>query len=78
LARGGGINLLLTIRAEPALDSFSLPCAAGAARGQSMEQVMSGRQLQAGADLLSAFAIMIGGAFGVGLSMALVIIWVCS
>jgi hypothetical protein len=43
-----------------------------------MEQVMSGRQLQAGADILSALAIMIGGAFGVGISMALVIIWVCS
>jgi len=43
-----------------------------------MEQVMSGRQLQAGANLLSEFAIMLGGAVGVGLSMALVIIWVSS
>jgi len=39
---------------------------------------MSGRQLQVGTNLLSELAIMIGGAFGIGLSMALVIIWVCS
>lgn len=39
---------------------------------------MSVRELQAGANLLSAFALMIGSAFGIGLPMALVIIWVCS
>ena len=36
------------------------------------------RELEAGVNLLSAFALMIGGALGVGLPMALVIIWVCS
>jgi hypothetical protein len=39
---------------------------------------MSSREVQADDNLLSAFALMIGGAFGVGLPMALVIIWVCS
>jgi hypothetical protein len=39
---------------------------------------MSGREIQADDNLLSAFALMIGGALGVGLPMALVIIWVCS
>ena len=39
---------------------------------------MSVRELQAGANLLSAFALMIGGALGVGFPMTLVIIWVCS
>jgi hypothetical protein len=38
---------------------------------------MSGREVQAG-NLLSAFALTIAGALGVGLPMALVIIWVCS
>jgi hypothetical protein len=39
---------------------------------------MSGRQMQAEPNLLSAFAMMIGGALGVGLPMALLIIWLCS
>jgi hypothetical protein len=39
---------------------------------------MSGREAQAEANLLLAFALMIGGALGVALPMALVIIWVCS
>jgi len=39
---------------------------------------MSGREGQAEANLLLAFAMMIGGALGVALPMALVIIWVCS
>lgn len=39
---------------------------------------MSGREIQADDNLLSAFASMIGGALGVGLPMALLIIWVCS
>jgi hypothetical protein len=38
---------------------------------------MSGRELAA-ENLLSAFALMIGGAFGTGLPIALLIIWVCS
>lgn len=39
---------------------------------------MSRRATQADDNLLSAFALMIGGALGVGLPMALVIIWLCS
>jgi hypothetical protein len=39
---------------------------------------MSRREVQAEANLLSAFALMIGGALGAGLPMALVIIWICS
>jgi hypothetical protein len=39
---------------------------------------MAGRIERADANLLSAFALMIGGALGVGFPMALVIIWVCS
>ena len=39
---------------------------------------MSGREIQAEANLLSAFTLMIVGAFGAGLPMALVIIWACS
>jgi len=39
---------------------------------------MSSRDVQSDDNLLSAFALMIGGALGVGLPVALVIIWVCS
>ena len=39
---------------------------------------MSSREVQADDNLLSAFALMIGGALVVGIPMALVIIWVCS
>jgi hypothetical protein len=39
---------------------------------------MSGREIQADDNLLSAFASMIGGALGVGLPVARVIIWICS
>jgi hypothetical protein len=39
---------------------------------------MSVREFQAGLNLLSAIALMIGGAIGVGFPMTLVIIWVCS
>jgi hypothetical protein len=39
---------------------------------------MSRREGQVDDSLLSAFALTIGGALGVGLPMALVIIWVCS
>lgn len=39
---------------------------------------MSGPEIQADDNVLSAFASMIGGALGVGLPMALVIIWICS
>jgi len=50
----------------------------GSACGGSWSHGMLLRELQAGASLLSAFAAMIGGAVGVGLPMALIIIWVCS
>jgi hypothetical protein len=36
------------------------------------------REVQADANLLSAFALMIGGAFSIGFPITLVIIWVCS
>ena len=39
---------------------------------------MSVREFQAAVNLLSAIALMIGGAIGVGFPMTLVIIWVCS
>jgi hypothetical protein len=39
---------------------------------------MTGRELQYEGNLLSAFASMIGGAIGIGLPLALLIIWVCS
>jgi len=36
------------------------------------------REMPCEANLLSAFALMIGGALGTGLPMALLIIWLCS
>jgi hypothetical protein len=39
---------------------------------------MSRREVQAEINLLSAFALMIGGAMAAALPMALLIIWVCS
>jgi hypothetical protein len=39
---------------------------------------MSGHEVQADANLLSAFALMIGGALGVAFPMSIVIIWICS
>jgi hypothetical protein len=36
------------------------------------------REMLCEANLLSAFALMIGGALGTGLPMALLIIWLCS
>jgi hypothetical protein len=36
------------------------------------------REMPCEANLLSGFALMIGGALGTGLPMALVIIWLCS
>jgi hypothetical protein len=39
---------------------------------------VSGREFQADANVLSAFALTIGGALGAGLPMALLIIWLCS
>ena len=39
---------------------------------------MSGRAIRSDANLLSAFALMIGGALSVGLPLTLVIIWLCA
>ncbi len=39
---------------------------------------MSGREMPADANLLAAFALIIGGALGTGLPIALLIIWICS
>jgi hypothetical protein len=39
---------------------------------------MSGHEVRADANLLSAFALIIGGAVGVALPLALVIVWICS
>jgi hypothetical protein len=41
-----------------------------------LECVMSGREFET--DLLSAFALTIGSALGVGLPLTILIIWVCS
>jgi hypothetical protein len=46
--------------------------------GAQWSNGMSGHELQAAENLLSAFALTIGGALVVGLPMAFVIIWVCS
>ena len=39
---------------------------------------MSGNEELTNAGLLSAFALMIGGALGTAVPMAIVIIWICS
>ena len=39
---------------------------------------MSGNEVQPGANLLSAFALMIGGALGAAVPMTIVIIWICA
>jgi hypothetical protein len=39
---------------------------------------MSRRVVQAEANLLSAFAMTIAGTLGIGLPMAMLIIWICS
>ena len=61
------VNLLLTIHNQ---------LAHGA--GARWSNGMSGHEVQADANLLSAFALMIGGALGVALPMTIVIIWICS
>jgi len=35
-------------------------------------------ELRRGLGLLSAFANIVGGAFGIGVPLAMIIIWVCS
>ena len=50
-----------------------------AARGLGpMEPRMSGNEAQAHANWLLALAMMVGGALGVALPMALFIVWICS
>jgi hypothetical protein len=39
---------------------------------------MYGPALQSDGNLLSAFALMMGGALGVALPVALVVIWICA
>lgn len=39
---------------------------------------MTGRELQYAGNLLSSFVSMIGGAIGIGVPLALLIIWLCS
>jgi hypothetical protein len=39
---------------------------------------MTGRELRYEGNVLSAFVSMIAGAIGIGLPLALLIIWVCS
>jgi hypothetical protein len=39
---------------------------------------MSGNEGQSEASLLSAFALMLGGALGAALPLTMVIIWICS
>jgi hypothetical protein len=51
-----------------------LACGAGARWSNGM----SGREVQADANLLSAFTLMIGGALGVAVPMTVLIIWICS
>ena len=46
--------------------------------GAQWSNVMSSRELRAEDNLLSAFALMIGGALGVATPLALLIIWLCS
>jgi hypothetical protein len=46
--------------------------------GARRSNAMSRREVQAETNLLSAFALMIGGALAAGLPIALLIIWVCS
>jgi hypothetical protein len=61
------INFLLTMH-------IHLAYGAGARWSNSM----SGNEEQADANLLSAFALTIGGAIGVALPLTIVIIWICS
>ena len=54
------------------------PWATGDSRGGSWRDGMTERELRFEGNLLSAFASMIGGAIGVGVPLALLIIWLCS
>lgn len=65
---GCPINLLLTIRIHLSPDRA----------GAQWSNGMSGHEVQADANLLSAFALIIGGALGVAFPMTVVIIWICS
>ena len=67
-ASSGPVNLFLIMRIHLALVGLGLDGSNG----------MSGHEVQADANLLSAFAMMIGGALGVALPMTIVIIWICS
>ena len=64
----GLVNFFLTMHIHLALVGLGLDGSNG----------MSGHEVQADANLLSAFAMMIGGALGVALPVTIVIIWICS
>jgi hypothetical protein len=61
------VNFLLTMH-------IHLAYGAGARWSNSM----SGNEEQADTNLLSAFALTIGGAIGVAFPLTIVIIWICS
>ena len=61
------VNLLLTIHIHP-------PAGAGARWSNGM----SGHEELAEANLLAAFALMIGGALAAAVPMTIAIIWICS
>jgi hypothetical protein len=61
------VNFFLTMHIHLALGA-----------GARWSNGMSGHEVQADANLLSAFMLMIGGALGAALPMAIVIIWICS
>lgn len=54
------------------------PWATGITRGGSWSNSMSGRELRSEGNLLSGFASMIGGAIGIGIPLALLLIWLCA
>lgn len=67
-------------RTDPDTSRFLIvhPWATGNSRGGSWSNGMTGRELRYEGNLLSAFASMIGGAIGIGVPLALLIIWLCS
>jgi hypothetical protein len=71
-------SLTMCLQAQNHLGSFILGRRANARGGLDGANGMSGREMQADANLLSAIAMMIVGALGAGLPMALVIIWLCA
>jgi hypothetical protein len=71
-------SLTMCLQARNDLGSFILGRRANARGGLDGANGMSGREIQADTNLLSAIAMMIVGALGAGLPIALVIIWLCA